>query len=60
MKTEKQLNEMAAEANPYKIGSPYGEETRGYKIGFVDGYKERDKEEKQKVVKKKPKGCSNK
>lgn len=44
MKTEKELIEIATEINPYKVGSPYGEETRGYKIGFVDGYKERDKE----------------
>ena len=44
MKTEKELMERATEINPYKVGSPYGEETRGYKIGFVDGYKERDKE----------------
>lgn len=44
MKTEKELIEIATEINPYKVGSPYGEETRGYKIGFVDGYKSRDKE----------------
>jgi hypothetical protein len=44
MKTEKELIEIATESNPYKVAAPYGEETRGYKIGFVDGYKERDKE----------------
>ena len=44
MKTEKELMEIATEINPYRIAAPYGEETRGYKIGFVDGYKERDKE----------------
>lgn len=44
MKTEKELIKIATEINPYKVSAPYGEETRGYKIGFVDGYKERDKE----------------
>ena len=44
MKTEKQLNETAIESNPYRIAAPYGDETRGYKLGFTDGYKLRDKE----------------
>jgi O-acetylhomoserine/O-acetylserine sulfhydrylase-like pyridoxal-dependent enzyme len=44
MKTEKELIEIATESNPYKVAAPYGDETRGYKIGFVDGYKSRDKE----------------
>ena len=45
MKANKtQLDKMAAEANPYKVGSPYGLDTRGYKLGFPDGYEKRDSE----------------
>lgn len=42
--SKKQLEKMASEANPYKVGSPYGLDTRGYKEGYPAGYEQRDKE----------------
>lgn len=42
--SQQQIEIMAAEANPYKSSAPYGDETRGYKLGFADGYNQRDKE----------------
>lgn len=42
--TEQQLEIMASETNPYRTSAPFGDETRGYKLGYRDGYNQRDKE----------------
>lgn len=47
MKTEKELIDIATEINPYKVSAPYGEETRGFKLGVHDGYMLRVKEEQE-------------
>lgn len=44
MKTQKELKEIASNKNPYKVSAPYGDETRGYKQGFTDGYEYRNQE----------------
>lgn len=48
--SKKQLEIMAKETNPYKVGTPFGPETRGYKLGYVNGYNQRDKEIKKRRI----------